>query len=147
MQSPESPTSQEVDTLRKRVNEALLRYSDKDLNYSRITLISKPLHDVDGPYALWYETLDVRTKVGKSTLKLAADEVAWGERHTNELGILEIISLRINKALMESTSDELWGFNRPIFRLEKKEVLAQKGINAALWYEVHEVAGEEFENR
>lgn len=147
MQPPESPISQEADALRKRVNEALLLYSDKDLNYSRITLISKPLHDMDGPYSLWYEILDVRTKAGRSTFKGAADEVAWGERHTNELGILEIVSLRINKVLMESTSDEFWGFNRPIFRLEKKEVLAQKGINVALWYEIHEVAGEEFENR
>ena len=144
---PKTSASQETSALCERVNEAMLQHSDKDMNYSRIRLMVKLLHDVDGPYALWFDILDVRADAGKSALKIATDEVTWGERHTNELGILEIISLRLNKALLQCTSDEFWGFSRPVLRIEKKEVLAQKGISAVLWYEVQEVGGEEFENR
>jgi hypothetical protein len=75
------------------------------------------------------------------------DEVAWGERHANELGILEIISLRVNRALLEATSNEYWGETRPVLRVERKEALEQQGVTVAFWYEVQEVSGEQFENR
>jgi hypothetical protein len=143
----ESATPEQVEALAQKVNETLLRYADKGWNYSRISLMSKILLQVDSPYVLWYELLPTTTKAGRIALKAVADEINWGERHSNELGILEIVSLRLNKALLECTSDEFWRFNRPVFRLEKKEALAQKGVIAAFWYEVHETKGEDFENR
>jgi hypothetical protein len=136
-----------VAELMQRINEALSGYSDKDWNYSRIRLQARNLHDVVGPYTLWLETIDVHTKSGRAEIKASTDEVAWGTRHSNELGILEIISLRLNKALKECTSDEFWGFQRPVVRVVKKQQLAAQLIDDAFWYEVEEVGGEEFENR
>ena len=130
-----------------RLNEALLAYSDKDWNYSRISLLERRLDDAEGPYALWIEVVDLTTKPGRGELKAMSDEVKWGERHSSELGILELVSLRINKALLENTSDEHWQWKRPVVRIVKREVLLAQGITSALWYEVHEVAGEDFDNR
>jgi len=130
-----------------RLNEALLAYSDKDWNYSRISLLERRLDDAEGPYALWIEVVDLTTKPGRGELKAMSDEVKWGERHSSELGILELVSLRINKALLEITSDEHWQWKRPVVRIVKREVLLAQGITSALWYEVHEVAGEDFDNR
>src|ERR1700693_4620585 len=96
------------------VNTALQDYSDKDWNYSRISLIIRPLDTIDGPYILRLELLDVKTKPGRADLKTLSDEVKWGERHASELGMLEVVSLRINKALLEVTSDEHWQFKRPV---------------------------------
>jgi hypothetical protein len=131
----------------EKVNKALLQYCDKDWNYSRISLHLKPLESIIGPYALWIDLLQAKTKQGQADLKISRSEIAWGQHHSNELGILEIISLRINKALLESTSDEFWDFERPIVRLTGKEELVQKGVTHALWYEVVEVAGQDFDNR
>jgi hypothetical protein len=129
------------------INIALQSYSDKDWNYSRIKLEVRELGSLTGPYALWIDEIDVRNPVKRKEFKACEDEVTWGSRHSNELGILELISLRINKALIESTSDEYWDYRRPVIRLAKKEELAQKGITKAFWYVVTEVAGEDFDNR
>ncbi len=129
------------------VNTALQDYSDKDWNYSRISLIIRPLDTLDGPYILRLESLDLKTKQGRADLKTLSDEVKWGERHTSELGMLEVVSLRINKALLEVSSDERWQFKRPVLRIAKKESLAGKQDTYALWYQIKEVAGEDFENR
>ena len=92
-------------------------------------------------------SLDLKTKQGRTDLKTLSDEVKWGERHASELGMLEVVSLRINKALLEVTSDEHWQFKRPVLRIAKKEVLAGKQDTYALWYQITEVAGEDFDNR
>ncbi|MCG3149948.1 MAG: hypothetical protein PCFJNLEI_03415 [Verrucomicrobiae bacterium] len=130
-----------------QVNEALLSYSDKDWNYSRITLEVKPLEFLKSPYVLILEYIDVSPPTKRKAFKICEDEVNWGIRHSNELGILELISLRINKALIELTSDEYWNYRRPVVKLVKKEELLEKGVNNALWYCVTEVAGEDFDNR
>jgi len=130
-----------------RLNAVLKSCSDKDWNYSRISLTVRPLDDLNSPYVLWPEVLDLVTKEGRLDLKALSDEVKWGDRHLSELGVLEIISLRINKTLLENTSDQFWQGKRPILRVVKKHLLADQGIRAALWYEVLEVAGEDFDNR
>ena len=130
-----------------QVNTALQGYSDKDWNYSRISLAMCPLDTLDSPYILSIETLDLKTKQGRTDLKTLSDEVKWGERHASELGMLEVVSLRINKALLEVTSDEHWRFKRPVVRIAKKEVLEIKPDTYALWYQITEVAGDDFDNR
>lgn len=145
---PENPIGpQDAESAAKEINKALVSRPDKDWNYSRITLVCKQLRDIAGPYILWYELINPQTKEGRSLLKAVVDEVGWGERHSNELGILEIVSLRANRALLEATTDGYWGENRPVLRVERKEVLERQNVNAALWYEVQEVSGEDFENR
>jgi hypothetical protein len=130
-----------------QVNVALLDYSDKDWNYSRISLTTIQLDTWKSPYILEVEVLDLKSKQGRVDLKTLSDEVKWGERHSSELGILEVVSLRINKALLEVTSDEHWQFKRPMVRIAKKEVPAGKKDVYALWYQITEVAGEDFDNR
>ncbi|MEI6083623.1 MAG: hypothetical protein WCS70_04905 [Verrucomicrobiota bacterium] len=137
-QKPPDPTA---------INSALRLYSDKDWNYSRISLETRTLESLDCPYVLWIEEIDVKTPVNRKNFKSCEDEVTWGARHSNELGILELISLRINKALIESTSDEHWNYRRPVVRLIKREELVKKGITDALWYQVTEVIGDEFDSR
>ena len=131
----------------EQVNQALRVYSDKDWNYSRISLVIKPLDKFDGPYVLSLETIDLTTQQGRSDLKALVDEVRWGQRHSSELGILEVVSLRINRALLEVTNDEYWQHRRAIVRIAKKEDIAGQGTTHALWYQVTEVAGEDFDNR
>jgi hypothetical protein len=150
--TPEPPPQSSLDPARlsitlEKVNKALLQYCDKDWNYSRISLLIKPLESITGPYALWIDIVQTKTKQGQADLKTSRNEITWGQHHSSELGILEIISLRINRALLEASSDEFWDFERPILRLTGKEELAQKGITHALWYEVVEVSGQDFDNR
>jgi len=130
-----------------QVNAALQDYSDKDWNYSRISLAMRPLDTLDSPYILSIETLDLKTKQGRTDLKTLSDEVKWGERHASELGMLEVVSLRINKALLEVTSDEHWQFKRPVIRIAKREALVGQPSTHAIWYQITEVAGDEFDNR
>ena len=130
-----------------RVNVALQDYSDKDWNYSRISLTTRTLVTLDSPYVLRLEVLDLKSKQGRTELKTLSDEVKWGERHASELGMLEVVSLRINKALLDVTSDEHWQFKRPVVRIAKKEVLAGQETTHAIWYQITEVAGEDFDNR
>lgn len=136
-----------LEELTQKVNEVLQKYSDKDWNYSRIFLQLRPLAESPDPYMLWFDRVDPATEKGRSDIKSTADEIAWGDRHSNELGILEIVSLRVDKALLEASSDDFWGSLRPIVRLVKKESLAQQGITTALWYKVLEVSGEDFDSR
>ena|SRR5258708_1168509 len=131
----------------ERVNTALHEYSDKDWNYSRISLVMRPLDDLDSPYTLRFEVLDLKTKGGRTDLKTLSDEVKWGDRHASELGMLEVVSLRINKALLEASSDEYWEFKRPVVRIAKREVAAGQHDTNAIWYQIIEVVGEDFDNR
>jgi len=130
-----------------RMNAALSGYSDKDWNYSRICLTIKSLADIEGPYALSIETLDQTTKNSRNELRSLTDELKWGERHSSELSMLEVVSLRINKALLETTSDEYWSQKRPVVRIVKKQDVAAKNLTCAIWYHITEVAGEDFDNR
>jgi len=130
-----------------QVNSALLRYSDKDWNYSRIYLITKPLETVDGPYVLKIEVLDQTTTQGRNDLRSLTDEVKWGDRHSSELGLLEVVSLRINKALLEVTSNDYWHQKRPVIRIIKKESVDRQDTTHAIWYHITEVTGEDFDNR
>ncbi len=136
-----------LENLVEALNAALLNYSDKDWNYSRISLIIKPIDNVEGPYLLSVDILDQRTKEGRNELKTLADEVKWGDRHTSELGLLEVVSLRINKALLEITSDEYWNQKRPVLRIIKTQGVARENTTHAILYHITEVAGEEFDNR
>lgn len=140
-------TSDSMQAAVNRVNLALKDYSDKDWNYSRISLTTIPLDTFNSPYILKLEVLDLKTKQGRTDLKTLSDEVKWGERHSAELGMLEVVSLRLNKALLEVTSDEHWEFKRPVVRIAKKEVATGKQDTYAIWYQITEVAGEDFDNR
>src|SRR2546425_453211 len=113
----------ELQRMADEINEALKNYSDKDWNYSRFHLQINSLAELDSPYVLWCEILDMKSKSAKEVHKSLVDEITWGDRHSNELGILEIVSLRINKALLESTSDESWNYSRPVVRIIRKELL------------------------
>lgn len=99
------------------------------------------------PYVLWCDWLDVRKRHNGQSINDIKQEIRWGERHADELGILELISLRLNKALLEATSDEYWEFVRPVIRVVKTQELISQGIENAFWYQVTEVEGEEFDNR
>ena len=129
-----------------RLNASLETYSDKDWSFSRISLLVKPLESLDSPYVLWPEFVDLVTKDGQKEMKELKGEIDWGERHSSELGILEIVSLRINKALI-SVAIGSWQNDYPVLRLAKKEQLLEQGVHSALWYEVREVKGEDFESR
>jgi hypothetical protein len=140
-QFSEMPTSSE------KVASALRTVSDKDWNYSRISLQLRPLADITSPYVLWLESFDTSTKTGRSNLARLKSEVAWGSSHSSELGILEVISLRLNRALLEHTSDEFWDNRRHCVRIIRREELEAQGIAEAFWYHVQEVRGEEFDSR
>jgi hypothetical protein len=139
--------NQQMEVLVTQINSALKAYSDKDWNYSRIALVIRPLSEFDGPYVLRIDRLDLTAKGGQKDLKALVDEVKWGDRHSSELGVLEVVSLRINKAILEATSDEFWQNKRAIVRIAKKEELGREQPTNAIWYQVTEVAGEDFENR
>jgi len=131
----------------EQINKALQSYSDKDWNYSRIYLAVKSLGEFESPYVMRVEVLDLATKDGANDWKALVGEVRWGERHSSELSVLELVSLRINKALLEGTSDEYWQHKRPVIRIAKKEAPTEEHLTHALWYQVIEVAGEDFDNR
>ena len=136
-----------LDEMVTKINSVLERYSDKDWNFSRISLEIKDLQNSDSPYLLWPERIDLANKTGRNELKNLRDELKWGERHSSELGVLELVSLRVNKALLESSNDEFWKNKRPVVRLIKIQVLAEQGVESALWYRIREVQGEYFDNR
>jgi hypothetical protein len=142
-----TPAGGRLEVTVENINKALQSYSDKDWNYSRIYLVIKLLDDFNGPYVMRVEILDLATKGGLDDRKALVGEVKWGERHSSELSILELVSLRINKALLEGTSDEYWQHKRPVIRIAKRETSAAEHPTHALWYKVIEVAGEDFDNR
>ena len=131
----------------RKVEDALQNVSDKDWNYSRITLHLRPLAQMDSPYFLWLERIDIGQKAGRAEIAHLKSEITWGCRHSEELGVLEIISLRLNKALLEHTTDEYWCNQRFVVRIVKKQELEAHGIGEAFWYRVQEVSGEDFDNR
>jgi hypothetical protein len=137
----------------QRFNEILQGYSDNDWNYSRIRLKGVEVASVQSPYLLAYELVDPSTAKGRRDLKAVQDEVTWGDHHASELGILEIISLRVNKAMLAlegehfSLPDAPQRRYRAVLRVVPRNALLASNIAAAIWYEVEEVAGEEFENR
>jgi hypothetical protein len=144
-----SPDNQNypIEAAVEQVNTALLGYSDKDWNYSRISLTLCLLDKLNSSYMLELEILDLGSKQGRTDLKTLSDEVKWGERHSSELSMLEVVSLRINRALLEITSDEHWQYKRPVVRIAKKEAIAEQAPTHALWYQINEVAGEDYDNR
>lgn len=129
------------------INGVLSRFSDKDWNYSRLSLKAFKLNEISGPYALGVDWIDVEGKSGRNVYKTCLNEVTWGGRHSHELGILELISLRMNKAIAEVSGDDFWRGIRPVLRLQRKAHLEKLGQTHGLWYQVQEVEGEEFENR
>lgn len=145
--SPIPPKSSDLEAWAVAINKALSQFSDKDWNYSRLSLVLVEISQLTYPYVLMIDWLDVAGRVGEAQFKTVLGEVTWGGRHSHELGILELISLRLNKALTEVTSADYWHGIRPIVRLTKRADLVQKGQTHAFWYAVKEVQGEEFENR
>lgn len=143
----EKPTPDSLEQLVKSFNQALSRYPEKDWNYSRIILQTRDLSNCPDAYVLWYEMVDPATPQGRSDLKALRGDITWGDRHSSELGMLEIVSLRLNKALLAVANEANWGGRQPVLRLSKKELLTQQGYARAIWYEVREVSGEEFESR
>lgn len=135
------------------INNALARYSDKDWNYSRIRLTVVPVAAAQSPYLLACELISLQTPKGKRDLKDVEMEITWGEHHSSELGILEIISLRLNKALLAVVGTNLYSTGQPprpyhpVLRLVKREDMLAANASEAIWYDVEEVRGEDFENR
>jgi len=142
-----SPSRSQLSSVARRLNQVLERYSDKDWAYSRIALEVLPLAELEAPYVLWLEWIPTIRPEGKQAFKDTEGEVAWGERHSSELGILEIISLRLNRALSSISTQEDFDGCRPIVRMMKKSDLEEAAIRDAFWYKVTEVQGDEFENR
>jgi hypothetical protein len=128
-----------------RINDSLARLPDKEWNYSRIRLVAHPVDLQLSPYMLVIEHVMTSTTEGKAALKNAQAEVSWGERHSNELGILELISLRLNRLLLAQTED--WPDRFPLVRIAKSEELLDQGVSTAMWYDVKEVSGEDFDTR
>jgi hypothetical protein len=106
-----------------------------------------PLDKLDCPYTLKIDLLDQTTKAGQEELKTLTSEVKWGDRHSSELGMLEVVSLRINKALLEITTNEDWNQKRPVIRIAKRQQVDSETNTSVLWYQIIEVSGEEFDNR
>lgn len=134
-------TPNELSGILLEANESLAKCTDKDWNYSRIRLCQRPLAEITSPYVLWIEV------IGRdSEFKQLQAEVAWGSRHSDELGILEIVSLRLNKALMQASSNTQTE-KHPVIRIVKKQELESQQIAEAFWYEIQEVCGEDFDTR
>ena len=137
----------------QRLNEILRRYSDKDWNYSRIRLVTLRVAALQCPYLLGCEFVDPNTRKGAREIKDVESEVIWGEHHSSELGILEIVSLRLNKALHAVVDENFQSSGspshrgHPIIRLLKRQTLLDANVPIAMWYEVQEVSGEEFDSR
>jgi hypothetical protein len=129
------------------MNQSLKRVSDKDWYYSRISFVVKSLQEIDSPYVLQVDWIDTRSKNGEKHYKEMISELTWGQRHSYELGILEIVSLRLNQGLNTVTSSEYWHGIRPIVRVEKKQELLDISQTHGFWYQIQEVQGEEFESR
>jgi hypothetical protein len=143
----DSRHSSSMPQIASQINDALSQVPDKDWNYSRITLETRGLDTLKSHYVLWIEPIDTNSKDGKSEIAQLKSEVAWGSRHCEELGFLEIVSLRLNKALLDFTTDETWSCSRPVIRTIKKQDLETQGIVYAFWYTIEEVIGEDFDSR
>ncbi len=138
---------QNLHTLAKKINNCLEKYSDKDWNYSRIRLQVIPIEEIKSPYALVADAIFIETRQGQAELKALRKDVEWGDRHSNELGILELVSLRLNKALLAVAYGAAGEEQFPVLRLVKIEELRAQNATHALWYEITEVRGEDFDSR
>ncbi len=114
---PVCPQVEDMTAWMGAINQVLKRFSDKDWNYSRIMLTLHPLMELAVPYVMGIDWLDVRGKQGKAEYQASQSEITWGMRHSHELGILEIVSLRLNHALSELTTANDWQGIRPVIRL------------------------------
>ncbi len=143
----------DVHDIVQQINAVLKRFPDKDWNYSRITLTAVEVSALESPYLLECELVDLGTPQGGKTLKDVHREVTWGDHHSSELGIVELISLRVNKALLAVTSagDFVSGHplrkQHPVLRLVKRDDLLAAKVSQAIWYRVEEVSGDEFDSR
>jgi len=72
---PPDNQNRQMETAVEQVNAALHGYSDKDWNYSRISLVIRSLDNFNSPYILRIEVLDLKTKQGRTDLKTLSDEV------------------------------------------------------------------------
>ncbi len=131
----------------EHVNALLKRYPDKEWNYSRITLTVRSLDSLATEYVLWPDSIDPRNAAGRESLKSMLKELAWGDRHSSELGILELISLRLNRALVELTGGLEAVGEIPVIRVVPRQSIQPKTAAQVLWYEVIEVSGEDFDSR
>jgi len=144
---------EELPVLVQWINEKLQTFSDKDWNYSRLKLSVIDVNASQCPYLLGCELIEIAGRKGERELKDVQNEVTWGDHHSSELGILEIISLRVNKALLATVGNRFYvgaqmsGQFHPVVRLVKRQELLAANVPKAIWYEVQEVGGEEFENR
>lgn len=142
-----------VNGLVQWINENLQKYSDKDWNYSRLRLKIIHVTSTESPYLLGCELIDMGKPQGDRLLKDVQGEISWGDYHSSELGILELISLRLNKALLGVVGHNYYlsgdppKKKHPVIRLVKRQVLIEANTPTAIWYEVQEVIGEEFDNR
>jgi hypothetical protein len=134
-------------TLAQKINNCLEKYSDKDWNYSRISLQVLPIEAIAAPYALVLEVIPTDSQRGQAELKTLRREIEWGDHHSNELGFLELASLRLNKAFLAVAHGLTGESQYPVLRLAKIEDLRAQNASHALWYEVTEVSGEEFDSR
>lgn len=137
----------------QRLNEFLKKFSDKDWNYSRIRITLVNVTAVQAPYLLGCELIDTTTTKGAREVRDVQSEITWGDHHSNELGILELVSLRLNKAFLAVTGEDFRSEEdhtralQPVVRLVKRTELITAGATHALWYQVEEVSGEEFDSR
>jgi hypothetical protein len=141
------PPLPDLSELVLQINQALRQVPDKDWNYSRITLEKSALDTLNSPYVLRVDLVETGQAYGRKEITQLKSEVVWGSRHSGELGFLELVSLRLNKALLDCTSDEAWAGRRPVIRTIKKQELQAQNVVEALWYRIEEVSGEDFENR
>jgi hypothetical protein len=138
---------QNLHTLAEKINNCLEKYSDKDWNYTRLRLQVLPIEAIGAPYALVLETISTDTARGQAELKALRREVEWGDHHSNELGFLELVSLRLNKAFLAVAFGVTGESQFPVLRLAKLETLRAQNHTHALWYVIEEVVGEEFDSR
>lgn len=137
----------------QRLNKILQKFSDKDWNYSRIRITLVNVTAVQAPYLLGCELIDTASTKGARDVRDVLSEITWGDHHSNELGILELVSLRLNKAFLAVTGDDFRPEDdssrslQPVVRLVKRSDLIAAGATHALWYEIEEVSGEEFDSR
>jgi len=130
-----------------QVNAALQEYSDKDWNYSRISLGYTPVICIRQPLCPRLETLDLSRNRGRPI----SNPIRRGEMGRTptlpNFGMLEVVSLRINKDSSKSQATNIGNISAQWFVSLKREVLVGQPTVHAIWYRISEVAGDDFDNR
>lgn len=142
-----TPPATDLTGFADAANRILAKYDDKDWNYSRILLVTRTLQSLDSAYFLVPDSIDPRNAEGRQALRDLVKELAWGERHSNELGVLELVSLRVNHALVELSGGPHAKEEIPVVRVVPRQSVEPKPGTQVLWYEVVEVSGEDFDSR